>query len=462
MSVQPAISAARAALRRAPRPSLPFLSLLLAGVAAAAAVIFLQRYVESRENERLALEQVESSAQSISIIEWQSIANGRVDSDTASSISSAIDALHASMEPLAHETELHDGVTTYAAAVRDELLLIAIGQIDEAKRIDAERVDPAFSAIKYEIDAEQARHGDEAAHARTVEQVGAIATIALTIGAISFILRRLRAREVALLERNAAAALQASESFRLAVLESTADGIVTIDELGLIESFNPAAERLFGYRASEVLGHNAAMLMPEPLRDIHNAFLQSHRDIVGKAREIQGQRKDGEAFPVEISVGEAHVGGRRVYVGSMRDITLRKQLEEQLRRQAFHDSLTGLANRATFADRLDHALARRRRSQQSSFAVLFLDLDDFKSVNDVHGHPVGDDLLVAVAQRLAGCVRPEDTLARFGGDEFALLLEDIAGRDDATAAADHILATLAAPFAVAGTAVIVGTSIGIA
>ncbi len=454
-------------LRSLAHPSLPLLSLLLAAAAAATAVIFLQRYVESRENERFALEQVESRANALGRIEWQAIANAGGDSATAERFTSALEGLRVAMRHLAGETGLQADVATYAAAVRDELLLIAIGQIEDARRINAERVEPAFNSIIAAIDAEQVRHADEAARARKIERVGAAVTIALTVGgAIGFILRRLRAREVALLERNAAAALQESEGMRLAVLESSADGIITSDEHGLIESFNPAAERLLGYAAAEVIGRNVTMLMPESFRRTHDAFLEhygqtGHPDVIGRVREVEGLRKDGEAFPIEISIGEAHVGGRRVYVGSVRDITRRKQLEEELRHQAFHDPLTGLANRARFTDRIEHALARRRR-QPSSFAVLFLDLDDFKAVNDVHGHPAGDDLLVAVARRLAGCVRPEDTLARFGGDEFALLLEDIVGRDGATAAADHILATLAAPFAVAGTAVVVGTSIGIA
>ncbi len=146
---------------------------------------------------------------------------------------------------------------------------------------------------------------------------------------------------------------------------------------------------------------------------------------------------------------------------TMRDVSERKGLEEELKHQAFHDALSGLANRALFRDRLEHALARAARSR-SSLAVLFLDLDDFKLVNDSLGHAAGDDLLVAVAGRLAKSLRAGDTAARFGGDEFAVLLEEISGLDEACEVADRIIAELRVPLAIEDREVQVHASIGIA
>ncbi len=145
----------------------------------------------------------------------------------------------------------------------------------------------------------------------------------------------------------------------------------------------------------------------------------------------------------------------------MRDVSERKALEDELKHQAFHDSLSGLANRALFLDRLEHALARAARSQ-SLLAVLFLDLDDFKLVNDSFGHAAGDDLLVAVAGRLTKSLRVGDTAARFGGDEFAVLLEEVSGFEEANQVAERIITALRVPLTVEDHQVQVHASIGIA
>ncbi len=146
--------------------------------------------------------------------------------------------------------------------------------------------------------------------------------------------------------------------------------------------------------------------------------------------------------------------------GFLVDITKSKALEEQLEHQAFHDPLTGLANRALFANRVEHALARSARNHES-LAVLFLDLDEFKTVNDGIGHDAGDELLIAVGQALQECLRPVDTVARLGGDEFAILLEDLPEPGVAAGVANRILAALSRPFAAQGRGVEIGASIGI-
>jgi len=148
-------------------------------------------------------------------------------------------------------------------------------------------------------------------------------------------------------------------------------------------------------------------------------------------------------------------------IGVALDITERKQAEEHLRHAVLHDSLTGLPNRALFLDRLGHALERTRRKGRP-FGALVLDLDRFKHVNDGLGHLAGDRLLVAVAQRLRACVRPQDTVARFGGDEFTVLLEDIEGADDAVRVAERIHYDLSPPLEVDGHEVVIGASVGIA
>ena len=147
--------------------------------------------------------------------------------------------------------------------------------------------------------------------------------------------------------------------------------------------------------------------------------------------------------------------------GTVQDITQRKALEAEIEHQAFHDSLTGLANRSLFVDRLEHALLRRARAE-SCLAVLFIDLDDFKTVNDSMGHSAGDRLLVDVSQRIAGALRPADTVARFGGDELAILLEDLDGVEGAISAAKRLARLFSSSFSVGGTDLFIHASIGIA
>jgi diguanylate cyclase (GGDEF)-like protein len=148
-------------------------------------------------------------------------------------------------------------------------------------------------------------------------------------------------------------------------------------------------------------------------------------------------------------------------VVTARDVTERRALEDQLAHQAYHDSLTGLANRVLFTDRIAHALERGHR-RQNLFAVLFVDLDDFKTVNDSLGHAAGDELLVEVGRRIRSCVRPEDTCARLGGDEFAVMIEQIASPDAAVIVARRILETMARPLTILGSEVAVQGSVGIA
>jgi diguanylate cyclase (GGDEF)-like protein len=147
-------------------------------------------------------------------------------------------------------------------------------------------------------------------------------------------------------------------------------------------------------------------------------------------------------------------------LGTLHDISERKQLEDRLKYQAFHDALTGLPNRALFNDRLQHALARTAR-QQLPLAVLFLDLDHFKLINDTLGHEAGDQLLITLAERIQACLRPSDTVARLGGDEFTILLEDLSSQREAEQIAERITAALAAPFTLSGQDMYVTTSIGI-
>jgi len=247
------------------------------------------------------------------------------------------------------------------------------------------------------------------------------------------------------------------------LVQNASDVIIVADATGNILYESPAVERVLGYTPAERVGTNAlSTIHPDDARRVTEilAYVTQHPGEF-RTLECRVMHTDGDWRWLELTASnvldDPNVRG---IIGNYRDITERKHLEAQLAHQATHDSLTGLANRALFRDRLEHALARARRHGEP-VSILFMDLDDFKTVNDSLGHWAGDELLVGVANRLRGCMRESDLAARFGGDEFAVLFEDTDGTR-AEAAAKRILSTLAHPINVQGQAMRAQASIGLA
>ena len=254
------------------------------------------------------------------------------------------------------------------------------------------------------------------------------------------------------------------------ILDSMADGVVTINAQGLIESFNPAACGIFGYAADEVLGCNVSMLMPEPHWSHHDDYLSHYRNtgearVVGHLREVQGLRKDGSEFPISLSVSRLVHAEKTTFVGLIRDISRMRMAEEEIRRLAYFDSLTGLPNRRLLMDRLQQAMLDSTRAARHG-ALMFLDLDHFKLLNDSQGHIAGDLLLQHVTTRLATCIREGDSVARLGGDEFVVVLAGLSvSKDeaviDAEGIAHKILGVLSQPYQLHGSTYTGTASIGI-
>ncbi|HUX63706.1 EAL domain-containing protein [Sulfuricella sp.] len=252
-----------------------------------------------------------------------------------------------------------------------------------------------------------------------------------------------------------AAALESERRFR-DLAETAHDGIIMTDPQGKIAYFNRAAERMFGYRRHQMLGQMIGRVLPEPL------FCQPDEGLQRTSVwEGQGRRRDGAIFMVEgsSSVFEGSTGRFITYV--LRDLTERKQFERQLMHLANHDPLTNLPNRKFFRERLGISLDEAALNGEQ-LALLFLDLDRFKLINDTLGHALGDKLLLIVAERLAGCFRKGDVLARQGGDEFVVALQGLSGRQDTVLVAQKILDALAHPFQLEDHEVFVSASIGIA
>jgi diguanylate cyclase (GGDEF)-like protein/PAS domain S-box-containing protein len=256
---------------------------------------------------------------------------------------------------------------------------------------------------------------------------------------------------------------RSEERFR-SLVQNSVDVNMVVRADGTIAYESSAAERVLGVQVDERLGQPAFQIVHPEDRDFGERLLADVMRTPGAemSGELRARHADGSWRTIEAVLknllDDPAVDG---VVVNYRDITTRKSLEEELRRQAFHDSLTGLANRALFADRLEHALTQSRRFGHP-IAVLFLDLDDFKTVNDSLGHREGDDLLIAVGERLVGAMRAGDTIARMGGDEFAVLVEDPADAEAPVAVAQRLLATLEQPFERGAKELFVHASVGVA
>jgi len=207
-----------------------------------------------------------------------------------------------------------------------------------------------------------------------------------------------------------------------AIVENSPNGIITIDEQGMIESFNPTAERLFGYSQAEVIGRNISLLMPEPHRSAHDSYIHRYqttgipRIICKPGRELTALGKGGRTFPIELMVAEMWIDDERHYLGFIHDIGERKQRDTQLHHILTHDQISGLMNRRKLVSLIDAAIA-----EDKTFLLFYLGLDRFQAINEVLGHNTGDQVLAKVGKRLASICEHHEEIAHIGGSAFALL-----------------------------------------
>ena len=260
-----------------------------------------------------------------------------------------------------------------------------------------------------------------------------------------------------------AAVVRPSTDFFAAVVESSYDAIITTALDGTIRSWNRAAEELYGYTATEILGKNSSVLMPSDRPDEQLdalARLAAHERM--EHYDTLRLRKDGSLVDTSVSFSPIvdHSGALVGICTIARDITERRRVERLVEHQALHDPLTDLPNRVLLYDRIESALARVKRTG-AFVAVLFMDLDNFKQINDQHGHLIGDLVLRKLGPRLQSVMRHEDTLGRLGGDEFVIVCAGVANTSAAETIASRIAQVLQAPFDIAGTAISVTASIGI-
>lgn len=394
----------------------------------------------------------------------------------AAALVSALELIRATGAPedaslVAHVLDLH---ADYLASTARLFRAVDVGDTKLELQIDTDEVDPVFDSIEGLV--------AEAAHSHRVSALDALNRLGETEGfilastpvvfivGILFLvvlwaaLRRFEARLEASALRELNQARLGEERFR-SLVQNSADVVVIVDRTGDLRYVSPAIERNWGYRPEALDGTSVFELIhPDDLtaaRIFHAECLDTPDGNI--ATELRLRTAEGVWRHVE-EVGNNLIGHGAVdgIVLTFRDVTDQKSFEDQLKKQAFTDSLTNLPNRALFVDRLEQALARAHRRMRSVVGVLFLDLDNFKLVNDSLGHATGDLLLLAVADRLQGVLRAEDTAARLGGDEFTVLLEDIPSEADAIALAERIEAALAEPLMIDNRVLFVSASIGIA
>ncbi|HTD95612.1 MAG TPA: EAL domain-containing protein [Edaphobacter sp.] len=272
--------------------------------------------------------------------------------------------------------------------------------------------------------------------------------------------------------------LKRALSFNKSVIDSSPLGMIVTDRVGHITSVNPAAERMLWYQERDLLGESSIVLHDQ--REIderalelssqfgievypdHHVFRLTPEKGLADEREWTYIRKDGSRIPVQLVVSALRDSDEAItgYLAISYDLTERKRADEYIHHVAHHDPLTGLPTRTLLRDRLEVAIERARRSQDT-LAVVMIDLDNFKRINDSLGHQAGDTLLCEISKRLRSCVRKSDTVARMGGDEFVVLLTDLRSANDAQEICHKLLSTVAQPIRIGRHDIIVTTSIGI-
>ena len=289
----------------------------------------------------------------------------------------------------------------------------------------------------------------------------------------------LQSRELEQQYRSIGQALAESEKLHRYIVNNSPDIVYVLDKQGCFTFVNDRIETLLGFNREDLLGEHFSVLIHEEDLTAANYVFNERRTGARASKDVEMRLKinneakmvryfDTQLLPIELhSVGMYNPGGldgQGEFVGTYgcaRDITDRRRNEALINYQAFHDLLTDLPNRALFEDRLKLAIAHAQRSKES-LAVLYLDVDRFKLVNDSHGHAIGDKLLQIIAERIKGCLRAEDTLARFGGDEFTVLLPQIRKQEDAGGVAKKIIECISTPFLIDKQEIFTSTSIGIA
>ncbi|HEY4686500.1 MAG TPA: EAL domain-containing protein [Dehalococcoidia bacterium] len=460
------------------RPVFLVLAIFAVLVAAAGAIRVVHDYSERQYRDAQLMQDLQLYAYDLMSAGWRAALGNSPPPAGVDPAAAAVEA-KASIEFLEATLQTYDD--TYAGRGPFEVRALLAGYVSlNRQELDLLREGRAFDAFGVAVSAlasfatfrsaaqeASAGYTADATRVGEIAEWGSVAAVAFAVVAMSLLYWRFRVVQRRVEKADAEQEiLRRSEARFRPLVQSSSDVIAVVDEAGVFTYASPAIDRVAGLLPQHAVGTCVFDLVEESHRRHFESFLAEINARPGYTAsiELQLRPRHGELESPYFQVvgtnrlSDPDVGG---FVLNMRDISERKALEEQLRHQAFHDSLTNLSNRARFMDRLEHALSRGKRAGDQQLSVLYMDLDYFKNVNDELGHSAGDLLLRHVAERLAVCIRSADTAARLGGDEFAILLDDATSAREARAVADRILAEMAKPFNIGGNEINLSASIGL-
>jgi len=353
----------------------------------------------------------------------------------------------------------------YIISADRQWILMQIGNFDEAKQVDFQEVSPQFDLMQHQVQIAIEAEGNwaQGVGLKARNELLAAATLA-AIAILILFLRLQRQEHIGQLEKTERNALRESEERFRALTEQSTDIILIADPSGQIKYASPSVHTVLEVLGDSLVGTNMVdLLHPDDFAKTISTGTRSVAYGQNPIVEFRLRHADGRWLHFESVVRNLiqhkNIGG---IVYNARDITERKHAQEQLLFNATHDALTGLPNRALFLGRLQSVVDRMKRHSQEAAAVLFIDIDDFKVVNDCYGHATGDLLIKEVSNRLRASMRSDGTIARMGGDEFTMLVEDVTDPSDAIRVAERIQSSFTRPFLLEGLEIFKSTSIGIA
>jgi diguanylate cyclase (GGDEF)-like protein/PAS domain S-box-containing protein len=456
------------------RPKLALVfGVLATAIAVLAALSWFQRIqVDEARSAQVILNQIAVLTREINNLTWTALQKQNLTPEAEiemraakRALPKAVLAAHLHAYHTSSLKEVWPVLDTYIMWAGRQWVLMQVGNFDDAKQIDFQEVSPQFDLMQHQVQIaiEAEDNWSQRVALRARNELLAAATLAATAILILF-LRVQRQEHIGQLEETERSVLRESEERFRALTEQSTDIILIADPSGQITYASPSVHTVLAVLGDSLVGTNMIDLVHPD--DFAKTMITGPRPVAygqNPIVEFRLRHADGRWLYFECVVRNLiqhkNIGG---IVYNARDITERKHAQEQLLFNATHDALTGLPNRALFLGRLQSVVDRMKRRSHEAAAVLFIDIDDFKVVNDCYGHATGDLLIKEVSNRLRACMRSDGTIARMGGDEFTILVEDVTDPSDVIRVAERIQSSFTRPFLLEGLEIFKSTSIGIA